>query len=56
MNKKISEAIEGKICAHIACGCEAEAGSDYCSPQCKKSAAVGETDCNCGHAECQARA
>jgi hypothetical protein len=54
MNKKISAAIEGKVCAHIACGCPVGDGEDYCSPACEK--AFGETDCNCGHADCQARA
>jgi hypothetical protein len=41
-------------CSHIACGCEAEPGSKYCSPECEK--AREGTDCSCGHAECQARA
>ena len=50
----MNEAIEGKICAHVPCGCQAEPGSDYCSPQCEK--AGEETDCMCGHPECQARA
>jgi hypothetical protein len=50
----MNEAIEGKICGHIPCGCEAELGSDYCSFQCEK--AVEETDCMCGHPECQAQA
>lgn len=45
-----------KQCAHAPCGCEAEAGSDYCSPQCEKSAGGGETDCNCGHPDCRAEA
>lgn len=43
-----------KTCAHVACGCEAEPGSEFCSIACEK--AREETDCSCGHAECQAKA
>ena len=43
-----------KECAHIACGCPAETGSDYCSPACEK--AGDSTDCGCGHADSRAEA
>ena len=43
-----------KECAHTACHCRAQAGSNYCCGECEK--ARDQTDCNCGHPECQARA
>lgn len=43
-----------KECANALCHCAPEPGSDYCSQACEK--AFGETDCNCGHAECRAEA
>ena len=41
-------------CGHVPRRCRAREGSDYCSEKCEK--ARGETDCSCGHPECQARA
>lgn len=52
----MSESLSEQECAHAPCGCPAETGSDYCSPQCEKSAGRAETDCNCGHADCRAEA
>ena len=43
-----------KTCAHAACGCEVEPGSEYCSLECEKDREG--TDCSCGHVDCQARA
>jgi len=43
-----------KECAHTACRCRARAGSNYCSEECEK--AYDQTDCSCGHPECQAQA
>ena len=51
----MENAMEERECAHVACGCPTEAGSDYCSPQCER-ASPDETDCNCGHPECRAQA
>lgn len=51
---KMQENNNERRCAHVPCQCPAEAGSDYCSPQCEK--AFDETDCNCGHPECRAKA
>lgn len=41
-------------CAHTACHCRARSGSNFCSEECEK--ARDQSDCNCGHPECQARA
>ena len=46
--------IDKKECAHTLCKCAPQIGSDYCSLQCEK--AIDETDCSCGHPECQAEA
>ncbi len=46
---KVSE--QEKKCAHPSCNCAATVG-DYCSEQCRRNAAVGQTDCNCGHSDC----
>ncbi len=46
--------IYDKTCAHIACQCPPDIGSDYCSPACEK--AGDSTDCLCGHDECRAQA
>ena len=43
-----------KECAHTACHCRARSGRSYCGDECEK--ARDETDCRCGHPECQARA
>ncbi|HSK74328.1 MAG TPA: hypothetical protein VK892_21695 [Pyrinomonadaceae bacterium] len=43
-----------KECAHIPCKCAPEIGSEYCSFLCEK--AFDQTDCSCGHEECQAEA
>lgn len=43
-----------KTCAHIPCGCPTEPGSEFCSADCER--ARNETDCACGHIDCQARA
>src|ERR1044072_5459877 len=37
-------------CAQASCNCKATAG-EYCSEQCR-NAAEGQTECNCGHADC----
>ena len=50
----MDQQIEENQCAHIPCQCPAETGSKFCSPQCEN--AFDETDCNCGHAECRAKA
>lgn len=49
----MTSAIENE-CAHIPCRCPAEAGTEYCCPQCEQS--LGKTDCECGHPECGALA
>lgn len=48
--------MNGKECAHTPCRCEAEPGSDYCSPQCEEAAGKDVTDCGCGHPDCRAEA
>lgn len=40
-------------CAHPGCGCPADPGSDYCSPQCQSSKASRDAQCPCGHDACQ---
>jgi len=43
-----------KACAHLACGCEARAGSRYCSTECERAAATAESECPCKHDACAA--
>ena len=40
------------VCAHTACTCEAEAGSEYCSSFCETHATA--PDCHCHHEGCAA--
>lgn len=49
-------------CSHSSCSCQVEKskatqqdGKSYCSSQCANAAARGNTDCSCGHANCEAR-
>jgi len=50
---------QGK-CQHEGCGCEVEAGNQYCSEFCRQAAEQPDVDelevhggnCGCGHPEC----
>lgn len=51
---------EEKVCAHGTCNCNAEVGSDYCSPYCESVGATTNKTlddaqrviCDCGHPTC----
>ena len=43
-------------CAHPGCNCPPSDGRKYCSPRCEKAARTSPLTCQCGHAECEAKA
>lgn len=43
---------QNQKCANPACSCPAT-GGEYCSPQCEDSIRESDTECHCGHADCQ---
>jgi hypothetical protein len=52
-------AIETKTkteCAHPACGCMKETGSEHCGQSCKDAGALAEIACKCGHPGCSVHA
>lgn len=43
---------QNQKCANPACNCPAT-GGEYCSPQCQDSIRKSDTECHCGHADCE---
>ena len=50
----MTDVITDNICAHVACGCEVQPGSEYCCLECEND--KEGTDCSCGHVDCHATA
>jgi len=44
---------EDRKCAHAGCGCLADPGSDYCSPECERSNGSMGAICGCNHEICR---
>ena len=44
--------MEDRKCAHAGCACPADPGSDYCSPECKRSNGLSDKSCPCTHEIC----